>query len=45
MHQQDKKILKIAMVKELIEVRADQYEVPDFSREELDEILENLCID
>ena len=36
---------KIDMVKELVEVRADQYEVPDSSREELDEILENLCID
>ena len=33
---------KIDMVKELVEVRADQYEVPDFSREELDEILKNL---
>ena len=36
---------KIDMVKELINVRDEQYEVPDFSREELDDILEHLCID
>ena len=36
---------KIDMVKELIEVRAEQFDVPDFSREELDDILEHLCID
>ena len=36
---------KVAMVKELIEVRADQKVVTDFTKEELDEILEYLCID
>ena len=46
MLQQDKKIFgKFDMVKELINVRDEQYEVPDFSREELDDILEHLCID
>ena len=38
-------LCKIDMVKELIEVRAEQFDVPDFSREELDDILEHLCID
>ena len=36
---------KVDMVKELIEVRADQKEVTNFTEEELDEILEYLCID
>ena len=36
---------KIEMVKELIDVRAEKYEVSEFAWEELDEILEHLCID
>ena len=36
---------KVEMVKELIDVRDDQKVVTDFTREELDDILEHLCID
>ena len=34
---------KVDMVKEIIEIRADQLNVENFSDEELDEILEYLC--
>ena len=35
---------KINMVKELIEVRENQASIENFSTEELEEILEHLCI-
>ena len=34
---------KITMVKELIDIREGKHEVEEFSKEELDEILEHLC--
>ena len=37
-------IWKIDMVKELIEVRENQASIENFSRDELEEILEHLCI-
>ena len=41
----DEDLWKFDIVKELIEVRADQCVIEDFSSEELDDILEHLCID
>ena len=34
---------KVDMVKEIIETRADQFNVENFTEEELDDILEHLC--
>ena len=37
-------VWKVDMVKELIEVRANQATIENFSDDELEEILEHLCI-